>query len=336
MVKAPLPVRDGVNATKLRLPLSGPWETIHEYVLERFGHIDHGGITERFHKGEVVDVQGDPVRVETPLGAREYLWYYRSVAAETPIPFTEDILYEDDHLVVADKPHFLPTTPAGKYVQQSLLVRLRNRLELPHLVPIHRLDRGTAGIVMFSKNPETRGPYQVLFERRAVEKTYQCVSPGEPVSTSAMTVRNRLGKTKGVVVANREPYDVAASGRVFQPPAQRPRRRGHTRSTGANAASRVEHLRSGLSRYGQQVSQFRLTPLTGKTHQLRIHMALLGMGIMHDRFYPELLDDAPDDFDRPLQLLAESLSFADPLTGIRRHFTSTRSLAEAPGTDPAP
>ena len=336
MVNAPLPVRNGVNATKLRLPLSGPWETIHDYVLERFGHIDHGGITERFRTGEIVDAQGDPVQVETPLGAREYLWYYRSVARETPIPFAETILYEDEHLVVADKPHFLPTTPAGKYVQHSLLVRLRNRLELPQLVPIHRLDRGTAGIVMFSKDPETRGRYQVLFERRQVEKAYQCVSRGEPASTASIIVRNRLGKTKGVVVADREPYDVSESGRVFQPTAARPRQRGLTRSTGANAASRVEHLRSGHSPNGHRVSHFRLTPLTGKTHQLRIHMALLGMGIMHDRFYPELLDDAPDDFSQPLQLLAESLSFTDPLSGAQRHFTSARTLTEAPGTDPMP
>ncbi|MFD5821417.1 pseudouridine synthase [Nesterenkonia xinjiangensis] len=350
--KSPLPVRDGVNATRLRLPLTGPWETLHDYVLETFGHIDHGGITRRFEDGEVVDVEGRPLSTATPLGTCEFLWYYRSVSDEQPLPVTEEILHEDEHLLAVDKPHFLPTTPAGRYVQESLLVRLRRRLDLPDLIPIHRLDRGTAGVVIFSKEPSTRGAYQLLFENRRVLKTYECVSALPPGPHPAagpgpircgerlaarfpLVIRNRITKTKGVVVSELQPYEVADSGR--RPHDRRAPRRGRRRTTpvpGANSSSRVELLGVGHGRTGVDAGHFRLTPHTGKTHQLRIHMALLGLGIMHDRFYPELLDDAPDDFDEPLQLLARTLSFTDPLSGEAREFTSRRTLAETPSEAP--
>lgn len=359
--RPPLPVRDGVNPTRLRVPTDGPWRTVHEYVLETFGHIDHGGITQRFEDGEVVDAEATPLTTETPIGAVDFLWYYRSVTDEIPLPVTEEVLFEDEHLVVADKPHFLPTTPAGRYVQQSLLVRLRRRLDLPDLIPIHRLDRGTAGVVLFSKRPETRGAYQLCFEDRQVHKTYECVSAfttdcttdfttghgsdprasAERAARFPLTVRSRISKTKGVVISERVDYDVADSGRRLQD--RRGRRRGRRRTEpipGANSSSRIELLAQGAapsgSRAPHDVGLFRLTPHTGKTHQLRIHMALLGLGILHDRFYPDLLDDAPDDFDAPLQLLARHLSFTDPLTGQQRSFTSRRTLSEAPVSgDPA-
>lgn len=341
---SPLPVRDGVNATRLRLPSSGPWCTVHDYVLETFGHIDHGGITRRFEAGEVVDAQGRSLSTSTELGECEFLWYYRSVSDERPLPVTEEVLHEDDHLLAVDKPHFLPTTPAGRYVQESLLVRLRRRLDLPDLTPIHRLDRGTAGVVLFSKEPATRGAYQLLFENRQVSKTYECVSasptgherPDEALAARfPLIVRNRIVKTKGRIVSELEPYAVADSG--HRPHQRRAPTRGRRRTTavpGPNASSRVELISSGTNRRGADVGHFRLTPHTGKTHQLRIHMAMLGLGILHDRFYPELLADAEDDFDRPLQLLATTLSFTDPLSAEAREFTSRRALADAPGVLP--
>lgn len=336
-MKSPLPVRNGVNATRLRIPLQGPWATVHDFVLEKFGHIDSAGITQRFHHGEVVDIDGRPLSTETPLGDVEFLWYYRNVPLETPLPVTEEVLFEDEHLLVVDKPHFLPTTPAGRYVQQSLLVRLRNRLQLPDLVPIHRLDRGTAGLVLFSKQPETRSAYQLLFERREVAKQYQCVSAlpagidrAELSSRFPLTVRNRIEKTKGVVVSQLMPYEVKDSGRRPHDRRGGKRRRSTEVIPGANASSRVELEATGTSRAGTPVGLFRLSPHTGKTHQLRIHMALLGLGILHDRFYPDLWDDAPDDFDAPLQLLAQRLEFTDPISGRIREFTSARKLVEAP------
>ncbi|TLP75756.1 pseudouridine synthase [Nesterenkonia sphaerica] len=339
--KSPLPVRNGVNATRLRVPAAGPWPTIHEYVQETFGHIDPAGITSRFRGGEVVDAAGVPLDTTTPLGAAEFIWYYRSLPQEPPLPVQEAILWEDEHLLVVDKPHFLPTTPAGRYVQESLLVRLRHRLEMPHLVPIHRLDRGTAGVVIFAKEPQTRGAYQLLFENRRVYKTYECVSllndhPSGVVDRFPLTLRNRIEKTKGVVVSQLCSYDTADSGR--RPAQQWHRVKGRRRTDpvpGANSSSRIELLHHGPPPGGapeSPVGLFRLTPHTGKTHQLRIHMAMLGLGVLHDRFYPELWDDTPDDFNTPLQLLARSLSFTDPLTGASRQFTSTRKLDYAPVT----
>lgn len=331
-------MRDGVNATRLRVPLTGPWPTVHDYVLETFGHLDPAGITQRFHAEEVVDAQGRPLSTGTALGAAEFIWYYRSIPGEAPLPVTEEILYEDEHLLVVDKPHFLPTTPAGRYVQQSLLVRLRNRLGIDELTPIHRLDRGTAGLVLLAKQASTRGQYQTLFEHRRVSKSYECVSRiPDQLSRQTMaarfpvTVRNRIKKTKGIVVSELVAYSAAESG--GRPEAGRVPQKGPRRSTpvpGANSASRIELLRAGLNRHQDDVGLFRLTPFTGKTHQLRIHMALLGLGILHDRFYPVLWDDAPDDFDAPLQLLARTLSFTDPLTGQHRTFRSSRDLVEAP------
>src|SRR5699024_307207 len=215
------------------------------------------------------------------LGEAEFIWYYRTLPAEPVLPVTEEVLYEDEHLVVADKPHFLPTTPAGRYVQQSLLVRLRNRLGLDDLTPIHRLDRGTAGLVLFAKQAATRGTYQKLFEHQQVHKTYECISavpqsptppgPGPQVLADRfpVTVRSRIRKTKGVVVSELVPYPVADSGR--QPENRRLLRRGPRRTaatSGANSASRIELLRTGLSPKHEEVGQFRLTPHTGKTHQL--------------------------------------------------------------------
>lgn len=336
--RSPLPVRNGVNATRLRVPLSGPWETVHEYVLETFSHLDPASITGRFDTDEVVDAHGRPLSTRTTLGSTEFIWYYRTLSEEPVLPVTEHVLHEDEHLLVADKPHFLPTTPAGRYVQQSLLVRLRNRLGLDDLTPIHRLDRGTAGLVLFAKQSGTRGKYQQLFEHQQVSKTYECVSPlpvgTDPEAVSArfpVTVRNRIKKTKGVVVSERIAYPDRDAGR--RPEHRRLPQRRSRRTTvisGANSASRIELLGSGLNRNHDDVGRFRLTPYTGKTHQLRIHMALLGLGIMHDRFYPELWPDAPDDFEAPLQLLASTLSFTDPITCQPRTFSSARRLVEAP------
>ncbi|WP_246836177.1 pseudouridine synthase [Nesterenkonia sp. NBAIMH1] len=333
--RSPLPVRNGVNATRLRIPLSGPWPTVHAYVLEKFGHLDAAGITARFDAGEVVDAEGTPLASTAPLGSAEFIWYYRSLPAEDPLPVTESIIHEDDDLLVVDKPHFLPTTPAGRYVQESLLVRLRSRLGYDDLIPIHRLDRGTAGVVLLSKRPETRGAYQLMFERRTIRKTYECVSamPAAPESAAPfarfpVTMRSRIEKTKGVVISERVPYPSELSGRSLEGRTGRRRRRDQTQ--GANSSSRVELLTAGRSPQGRDVGHFRLTPHTGKTHQLRLHMAMLGLGIINDRFYPDLWDDAPDDFGAPLQLLARTIGFDDPLTGSPRRFTSSRRLSEQP------
>ncbi len=331
----PLPVRDGVNATRLRVPDSG-WDTILDYVLHRWGHVDPAGIVERFRTGEVRAADGTVVTELTPLGAHDAVWYYRSVPHEEPIPVELTVLHRDEHLLAVDKPHFLPTTPGGRYIQESALVRLRNSLGLDHLVPMHRLDRATAGVLLFSTNPDTRGPYQVLFERRRVWKVYEAVSALPAGSTAGrfpLTYRNRMDKVKGVLTARCLDYPSLESGRSPGAPA-RPGRRTNRPVAGANAETRIELIGQGVSAgtwAGAGVVHLRLHPRTGRTHQLRVHLAALGLGILNDPFYPVLQDLAPDDHERPLQLLAQAIGFTDPLTGAERRFTSSLALREQPG-----
>ena len=317
-MQSPLPVRDGVNATRLRLPEEGPWDTAMDYMMHRWGHIDPQGIEDRFDAGEIVGEAGMALDRTTPLREHTFIWYYRTLPPETRIPVELSILHQDEHLLVVDKPHFLPTTPGGTYIQESALVRLRNQLNLPDLIPMHRLDRMTAGILLLSTNPETRGKYQVLFEKRQVRKEYECVSaaapaPGHPAVDFPVVVRNRMTKSRSYLLA--EVID-------GEP----------------NAETRIELLRTfdagpaaGGSGAGvpQRRGLYRLEPHSGKTHQLRVHMASLGLGIVNDAFYPELLDKAPDDYTKPLQLLARGIRFVDPISRQPVEYRSRLRLSES-------
>lgn len=308
---SPLPVRGGVGATRLRIPRTGPWATVADYMVDRFAHLDARYLRARFPRGEIVDRDGSAVDGDTPIGTLDFVWYYREPPIETEIPFREEILHVDDDLVVIDKPHFLPTTPAGRYLQNSALVRLRNRLDNPDLTPIHRLDRATAGLLMFSTRPATRGAYQMLFQDRQVQKVYEAVSarpdgwddsaPALDGRAFPLTVRSHIRKIRGHVC-------------VQVDDAQEP-----------NAQTLIE-----LIGFDARVIHARLRPHTGKMHQLRSHLASIGAGILHDNLYPVLLPEAPDDHDRPLQLLATELRFVDPLSGAPRLFRTRRTLLAAP------
>lgn len=302
-MRSPLPIRDGVGATRLHVPRTGPWPTVSAYMVERFFHLDPQYLLERFDRGEVIAFDGSAVSRDTALGAEEFVWYYREPPVETRIPFDVEILHQDDDLVVVDKPHFLPTTPAGKYVQNSALVRLRRQLDNSDLAPVHRLDRATAGLLMFSARPQTRGAYQMLFQNRAIEKVYEAVSarPEGWVDPYPLTVRLHIEKLRGQVCvqvdAEREP----------------------------NSETLVELIDAD-----EHVVHTLLRPHTGRMHQLRVHLASIGAGILHDNLYPVLTDEKPDDHDRPLQLLARQLRFVDPLSGREREFVTRRTLQYAP------
>ena len=318
-MQSPLPVRDGVNATRLRLPDEGPWDTAMDYMMHRWGHIDPQGIEDRFDAGEIVGEAGIPLDRATPLRNHTFIWYYRTLPPEVRIPVELTILHQDEHLLVVDKPHFLPTTPGGTYIQESALVRLRNQLNLPDLIPMHRLDRMTAGILLLSTNPETRGKYQVLFEKRQVQKEYECVAaaapaPGHPAVEFPVVVRNRMTKSRSYLLAE------VVDGEP-------------------NAETRIERLRTldgpapetpdDAAHRAARRAVYRLEPHSGKTHQLRVHMASLGLGIVNDAFYPELLDKAPDDYSKPLQLLARGIRFVDPIAGVPVEYRSGLELSEA-------
>lgn len=331
MATAPLPVRNGVGPTRLRIPADTP-STVVDFLRTRFPHLAEASITQRIHDREIVANDGTVITATTPASDHEFIWYYRTVPNETRIPFDIDVLHADEHLVVADKPHFLPTTPGGQFVQETALVRLRNLLGIPELVPLHRLDRATAGVLLFSPNPATRGAYQQLFEQRHVTRYYQAVvalpSPANLyLERFPLTFRNRIVKTKGVITADVEAYPVAESGRIEAPRIGK-RRRSHAPTTGPNAITQCELL-DHHDHDGATLAHVALYPQTGRTHQLRIHLAALGHAIVHDRFYPDLLDHAPDDYSKPLQLLASGVAFTDPLTGQPREFTSQRNLALA-------
>ncbi|MGW3044559.1 RluA family pseudouridine synthase [Kitasatospora sp. NPDC001159] len=299
---SPLPQRNGVDPVHLRLPAEGPWPTVRAHLVERLPAVAAERIDAALHGREIVGEDG-PVAPDTPFRPGAHLWFYRDLPDEVRVPFDVEVLHRDEHLVVVDKPHFLATTPRGRHVAETALSRLRHALGLPALSPAHRLDRLTAGLAMFVVRPEDRGAYQTLFHDRLVRKEYQAVAPYDPALSLPRTVRSHIVKERGVIAARE----------VDAPP---------------NSESRIDLLdhRDGLARY-------RLRPRTGRTHQLRLHMCGLGVPILGDPVYPVVLPEpAPDDFRRPLQLLASVVEFTDPLTGRECRFESRRTLSA--WTDP--
>ncbi|GGV81993.1 pseudouridylate synthase [Streptomyces gelaticus] len=300
---APLPQQDGIDPVRLRLPEDpdGAWPTVRDHLLARFaGAIGARRVDAMFAEGRFVSVRG-PVSSDEPYEAGRYIWFHRDFAPEEPVPFPVGVVHRDEHLVVADKPHFLATTPRGRHITETAVARLRRGLELPELQPAHRLDRLTAGLVLFVVRPEERGAYQTMFRDRLVRKEYEAVAPYDPALVFPRTVRSRIVKERGVIAAREEPGE-------------------------PNSESRIELLehREGLGRY-------RLLPATGRTHQLRVHMNALGLPLVHDPVYPVLeAEGAPDDFARPLQLLARVLEFTDPVTGEPRRFESGLRLSAWP------
>ena len=295
MINKPLPTVKGVGPSCLRLP-DGRWKTILEYLEERFPDIDSSAWISRMGKGEGVNERGARLHAESPYQRGTFVYYYRELKQETPIPFEESIVYQDEHILVADKPHFLPVIPAGRFLQETLLVRLKKRCGFEYLVPIHRIDRETAGIVIFSHNPKTRSAYAELFSHHKTNKTYEALAPTAPQDHFPLTRSSRL--VRG------EPFF-----RVKEIEGQ------------PNSETTIEVLKNMGS-----IALYHLTPVTGRKHQLRVHCAALGIPIINDKLYPVLHPFEPADFSGPLQLLARSVSFQDPLTGERKCFESTRAL----------
>lgn len=282
---------------RVRLPLDGTWATVREYLVERLSGAGEGVVEQMLATGRIVGADGTPVRADTPYTPGLFLWFHRDLPDEIPVPFPLEIVYRDEHIVVADKPHFLATTPRGGHVTETALAKLRRDLGIPALGAAHRLDRLTAGLVLFTVRPEERGAYQGLFGERRVRKEYEAVAPYDPALALPRTVRSRIVKERGVLAA----YETEGE---------------------PNAVSRVElrEHRGGLGRY-------RLLPTTGQTHQLRVHMNTLGVPILGDPLYPVVTDPVPaGDFRSPLQLLARALEFTDPVTGVEHRFRSTRTL----------
>jgi tRNA pseudouridine32 synthase / 23S rRNA pseudouridine746 synthase len=295
VLRSPLPSVDGVAPSRQTLP-AGHWLTVLEFLSERHSSVGVETWAARMREGRVVDEAGRRLTPASPYRAGACVYYYREPGDETRVPFEERVLHLDEHILVADKPHFLAVAPAGRFLRETLLVRLKRRTGLDALAPVHRIDRETAGLVVFSANPSTRGAYASLFQRREVSKVYEALSAGRPALDFPLTRRSRI-----------------VAGEPFF-------RMKETEGE-PNSETRVDVRGSR-----DEGTLYEARPLTGRKHQVRVHFAALGIPILNDRLYPDVLPGDSEDFSSPLKLLARSVSFLDPLTGRGRYFESDRTL----------
>ncbi|MCE1192808.1 MAG: pseudouridine synthase [Acidovorax sp.] len=291
------PMRDGVGPSCVALPSQGAGSLL-DFLVQRLPAVSREDWVQRMEAGEVIDEHGQPVRPDRAFQRGLRVYYYRSLPAEPQLPFAETVLYQDEHLVVADKPHFMPVTPSGRYLHHTLLVRLKHRLGLPELSPLHRIDRDTAGLVLLSVQQRTRGTYQALFRDRQITKRYDAIAPWRADLAFPRDHISRLEE----------------SPQFF---------RMHEVPGAPNSHTHMQVME--VSPAGDW-ARYRLTPVSGKRHQLRVHMAALGLPLRNDPFYPVVNDPPEGDYSRPLQLLARSLEFVDPVTGTARCFESAQRL----------
>lgn len=291
-------MRDGVGPSCVVLPSRGQGSLL-DFLAERLPAVPRDAWRERMEEGDVLDERGARVAPDRPFEAGLRLYYYRSLPSEPALPFEETVLYQDEHLVVADKPHFMPVTPSGRYLHHTLLVRLKRRLGLPELSPLHRIDRDTAGLVLLSVQQRTRGAYQALFRDRQITKHYDAIAPWRADLAFPREHASRLEEIPQQFF------------RMHEVPGE----------PNSHTQMQVDEV----SEDGRW-ARYRLSPITGKRHQLRVHMAALGLPLRNDAFYPVVNDPPEGDYSRPLQLLAKSLAFVDPLTQQPRAFESGQRL----------
>ena len=297
--RSPLPQRHGLDAAWVRTPDTHeggepPWATMREFLMQRLPA--RAMVPDMLEAGEFVDQAGLPLTGEEPYRRHTFVWFHRALSTETPVPFPLDVLEQTDRFVVVDKPHFLATTPRGAHVTETALVKLRVALDLPELAPAHRLDRLTAGVLVFTKSRVHRGAYAGVFQSGGANKTYDALAPFDPALEFPRTIVGRIEKRRDSLQAELVEGEPNTETLV-----------------------EIEEVRGNYARY-------RLTPTTGKTHQLRVHMASLGLPILGDSLYPKVMDVAPDDFTAPLQLIARRLRFTDPIDKTPRDYVSRYKL----------
>lgn len=288
-------------ASKLSLPQKNPGvSTVLEYLIVKFPYVDAHIWRQRIRDGKVHRYDGSLITSYSPFQAQQRIYYYREVENEPSIPFDETIIFQDENIVVAYKPHFLPVLPGGIFVNECLQNRLRQSTGIDQLQACHRLDRVTAGLVMFSTNPITRHHYHRIFETRQITKTYQAIAYANECNDLVgqdWEIKNRIEKSS-------------------------PKFRMQIVEGDANSHSLVRCIQQT-----QEKALFELNPISGKTHQLRVHMQSLGYPILNDKYYPHLQSLSSDDFSAPLQLLAKKLEFIDPITQQARCFKHNRDLS---------
>lgn len=290
------PTRLGIGPSCVALP-PGDWPSLLDFLTQRFPAIDCTLWQMRMAGGEVIDELGQPILGDQPYKPHRRIYYYREVPDEPSIPFDEVVLFEDAHLIVVDKPHFLPVVPSGHYLNETVLVRLKCKLGLDDLVPIHRIDRDTAGLVMFSKQPGSRAAYSALFSQHQVQKTYEAIAPWRADLVFPLTRQSRIKEAGHFMLQHEVP----------------------------GAPNAITHI--DLLEVRGELAHYQLKPVTGQRHQLRVHMLALGIPILGDGLYPTLTPEGQMDYGNPLRLLAKRLNFIDPIHGQTRQFESQRSLA---------
>lgn len=292
---------EGVSSSRVYLPSGQSHACLLDFFVTTFPHIDASEWRSRFDEGLVFNQEGEALPASHAYIPNTHLLYFRRLAREPDLPFEEVILFQDEHILVADKPHFLPVTPSGLYLHQTLLNRLKKKTGIQNLSPMHRIDRDTAGLVIFSVNPPERAQYQNLFRDRAVKKVYEAIAPysEELINKLPMTYQSRLEESEHFL----QMQEVEGE---------------------ANADTFIE-----LLEVKKPWARYRLSPGSGKKHQLRCHLNSLGIPIQHDQIYPILTpyQEYDLDFSKPLQLLAKEIYFKDPVTGQERSFSSQRVLA---------
>ncbi|WP_374927736.1 pseudouridine synthase [Kytococcus sedentarius] len=306
-----------MGVARVRIPPGGGWETVGEALAEVTGQPEL--VRSGIEAGEVVVDDGQPgsrglvVDAATeylPAGPRRRVaWLYRPYPTESKVPGGLPVLWADEHHVVVDKPPFLATIPRGVHVQQTVVARVQE--EFGDAVPVHRLDRLTSGVLLCARTRAARRPLQQLFEQRQVTKTYEAVvsvSPGRAESLAEL-VERAAGEQAHHLVKKRGSQQVVV---VPGPP---------------NAVTRIEAVEvdEGAGR-----ARLRLHPHTGRTHQLRVQLAHLGLPIVADPLYPVQTEQVTGDFSTPLQLLATRLEWTDPFTGEQRVGESPRVLPLSP------
>jgi tRNA pseudouridine32 synthase/23S rRNA pseudouridine746 synthase len=291
---------EGVSASRVFLPADQTHSNILEFFIAQFPHITATEWEQRFNEGLILNIEGEALSAKDPYQSNTHLMYFRRLAREPEIPFEEQILFQDEHILVADKPHFLPVTPSGLYLHQTLLNRLKKKTGIPTLSPIHRIDRDTAGLVIFSVNPDERAQYQNLFRDRVVKKVYEAIAPYSDtlIKRLPMTYKSKIEESEHFL----QMQEVEGE---------------------PNTDTLIE-----LIQINQPWAKYRLTPGSGKKHQLRCHLNVLGAPIKHDQIYPILTpyQEYELDFSKPLQLLAKEIAFDDPITKQMRSFGSQQKL----------
>lgn len=341
---APLPQLGGIAPVRLQLPEKFPDDlllasadsanpTIADYLIARFYAENPSYVLNRFSRGEIVDDDGTSLPATAAYAGGTNVWYYRELSPEPEVPTDLPVLFEDEWVLAVDKPHFLPTTPRGMYVANTALTFLRVTHQLPALTPAHRLDRHTAGVLLFTKTPEARAPFQIMFERRELSKTYQAIC--EPIdgleAEQSLTVRSRIDKEHGTLQVHQTNVEILSGTHQPLPPEthaqKRKRRQSNLPHTDINAESNIRCLEKYWSPIAErELARFELRPHTGKTHQLRVHLMAAGSPIFGDPLYPQILASSDNFPSLSLQLLAQELEFIHPLTGQELTIRSQRTL----------